>query len=390
MPKPLAVTWNLSEMHGWGLLGVHTALYLMDVGRPPLLLEKPLMSTLRPANRAKLEGLLKGYEHLSQIAAANPGKVFQLAEYDVMHGLANGFVAGPASERFRGARNIGVIAYEDTRLVGDVLTRARSYDAMVVHSTFNRRLLEERGVPNVRVALQGIDPSEIFPGAATGRFGDRFVVFSGGKLEFRKGQDIVLAAFRAFHARHPEALLITNWFNAWPQTAGGMTESPHTPAPPRLDAQGRLDVARWAMENGAPAGAHLDLGFLGRHQIAEVLWNSHAAVFPNRCEGATNLVAMETMACEVPTVLSANTGHLDLIRDDQVYVLSRQTPVNNPDGGRIDWGESSVDELVERLEEIYADYATAKRRAVAAAAFIRSERTWRHFAEAFVREVERP
>lgn len=390
MPRPLAITWNLSEMHGWGLLGVHTALYLVDIGRPPLLLEKPLMTTLRPANREKLEGLLKGYDTLSGIAAANPGKVLHLSEYDVMHGLANGFMAGPVSERFRGARNIGVIAYEDTKLTPEVLARACSYDAMVVHSTFNRRLLEERGVPNVRVALQGIDPSEIYPGSPDGRFGDRFVIFSGGKLEFRKGQDIVLAAFRRFHARHPDALLITNWFNAWPQTAMSIAESPHTPAAPRLDAQGRLDIAGWAAANGAPAGAVADLGFLARHQIAGLLWNCHAAVFPNRCEGATNLVAMEAMACEVPTVLSANTGHLDLIRDDQVYVLRDQKPVVNPDGGRIDWGESSVDELVERLEEIYADRAEAKRRAANAGAFIRGERTWRHFAEAFVEAVQRP
>lgn len=390
MPRPLAITWNLSEMHGWGLLGVHTALYLVDIGRPPLLLEKPLMTTLRPANRDKLEGLLKGYDTLSGIAAANPGKVLHLSEYDVMHGLANGFMAGPVSERFRGARNIGVIAYEDTKLTPEVLARACSYDAMVVHSTFNRRLLEERGVPNVRVALQGIDPSEIYPGSPDGRFGDRFVIFSGGKLEFRKGQDIVLAAFRRFHARHPDALLITNWFNAWPQTAMSIAESPHTPVAPRLDAQGRLDIAGWAAANGAPVGAVADLGFLARHQIAGLLWNCHAAVFPNRCEGATNLVAMEAMACEVPTVLSANTGHLDLIRDDQVYVLRDQKPVVNPDGGRIDWGESSVDELVERLEEIYADRAEAKRRAANAGAFIRGERTWRHFAEAFVEAVQQP
>ena len=71
-------------------------------------------------------------------------------------------------------------------------------------------------------------------------------------------------------------------------------------------------------------------------------------------------------------------------------MLSRQTPVNDPDGGRIDWGESSVEELVERLEEVYTNYADAKRRAAAAGAFIRGERTWRHFAETFVREVERP
>jgi glycosyltransferase involved in cell wall biosynthesis len=392
MSRPHALTWNLSEIHGWGLLGTHTALYLCEIGRPPLLLEKPLLNTLRPANRERLQDLAAGYEQMTAIAEANPGKSFLLDGYTVMHGLANGFMPGPLSSRFRGRRNVGVIAYEETLFTPDVLARASSYDAMIVHSTFNRRLLEERGVPNVRVALQGIDPSEIFPGPATGRFGDRFVVFSGGKLEFRKGQDIVLAAFRIFHQRHPEALLVTAWHNVWPATAMSMTESRLAPVAPKVDGQNRLCIAEWAADNGLPPDAFHDLGFLGRHQIAETLWECHAAVFPNRCEGATNLVAMEAMACEVPTVLSANTGHLDLIRggDDagEVYPLTRQTPVPDRNGTRIDWGESDVEELVERLEEIHADRQAAKARAARAAAFVRGERTWRHFAETFVRVVD--
>lgn len=388
MPRTLAVTWNLSEIHGWGLLGVHTALYLLDLGRPPLLLEKPLLNTLRPGNRQRLEPLMAGYQQVQEIMARYPGKRFDLADHTVMHGLSNGFNAGPLSARFRGRRNVGVIAYEDTRLTPEVLARASSYDAMVVHSDFNRRLLEERGVPNVRVALQGVDPTEIHPGPATGRFGDRFVVFSGGKLEFRKGQDIVLAAFRLFHQRHPDALLVTAWHNVWPETARSIAESPLTPAPLEVGPDNSLRITAWAVANGVPADAFLDLGFLSRDQVAPVLWNSHAAVFPNRCEGATNLVAMEAMACGVPTVLSDNTGHRDIIRDGHGYVLAHQTPVPDRDGGRLGWGESDPEELAERLEEIYSDREEARQRGERAAAFIRNERTWRHFAEAFVDAVE--
>ncbi|PWC55346.1 glycosyltransferase [Azospirillum sp. TSO22-1] len=388
MPHPLAITWNLTEMHGWGLLGVHTALYLLDVGRPPLLLEKPLFNTMRPTNRERLAALTPGYESVLKAQEQHPGKRFQLAEHTVMHGLSNGFLPGPVSDRFRGRRNVGVIAYEDTRLTPEVVTRASSWDSMVVHSAFNRRLLEEKGVPNVRVALQGIDPTEIHPGTGSRRFGDRFVVFSGGKLEFRKGQDIVLAAFRVFQQRHPEALLVTAWHNPWPATAMSMADSPLGTGAPRVGADQRLDITGWATANGVPGDAFLDLGFLGRDQIASVLWDCHAAVFPNRCEGATNLVAMETMACAVPTVLSANTGHLDIVGDDRTYALNDQKPVADRDGSRIDWGESSVDELVERLEEIHADRAEAARRAANAARFMATERTWRRFAEDFVAAVD--
>jgi hypothetical protein len=37
------------------------------------------------------------------------------------------------------------------------------------------------------------------------------VVFSGGKLEHRKGQDLVIRAFVRFVQRHPDAVLVTAW-----------------------------------------------------------------------------------------------------------------------------------------------------------------------------------
>ena len=48
--------------------------------------------------------------------------------------------------------------------------------------------------------------------------------------------------------------------------------------------------------------------------MPDVLRRADVALFPNRCEGGTNLVAMEAAAVGVPVVLSANTGHLDVIR----------------------------------------------------------------------------
>lgn len=387
MDKKLALTWQLTEMHGWGLVGVHTALHLVESGNPPLLLEKPLMTSLRPQNRERLKGLEAGYEQVAGIAAGNPGKVLLLNEFDVLHALGNGFVAGPPSAAFRGRRNVGVIAFEDTLFTPAVVARARSYDRVVVHSSYNRDLLAAQGLTEIGLAFQGIDPTEMGPRTATGRFGDRFVVFSGGKLEFRKGQDIVLEAFRRFHQRHPDSVLVTAWQNPWPHLAASMTESRWTPRPVGADAGGRLAIVDWAVGHGLPAAAIVDLGFLGRDQVASALAECHAAVFPNRCEGATNLVAMEAMACGVPVVLSANTGHRDLIRDDNCLALNSQHPVPDNNGTRVGWGESSVEELAEHLETLYTDREAARRRARNALDFVQGERTWKNFAIAFVDAV---
>ena len=59
----------------------------------------------------------------------------------------------------------------------------------------------------------------------------------------------------------------------------------------------------------------VDLGRLrGAAGMAGALRAADVAVFPNRCEGGSNLVAMEAAALGVPTVLAHNTGQADLAR----------------------------------------------------------------------------
>jgi glycosyltransferase involved in cell wall biosynthesis len=109
-----------------------------------------------------------------------------------------------------------------------------------------------------------------------------------------------------------------------------------------------------------------------------ILREMDVAVFPNRSEGGTNLVAMECMACGVPTILSRNTGHLDLIEDGNCYALDRQAPVGGQGagvGGTPGWGDSDVDEIVDALERAHADRSDARRRGLAGAATL-SRFTW--------------
>ena len=386
MTRRFALTWQLSEIHGWGLVGVHTALHLAAQGNPPLLLDAPMMDSLRPENRAALQSLEDEHRrYMAMLAPYGDGTV-AIPDVDILHALGNGFLAGAPSRRFQGDRNIGVIAFEDTRLDAAVLERARAFERIVVHSTYNRDLLLEQGLTDVGLAFQGVDPTEIRPMPPSGRFGDRFVLFSGGKLEFRKGQDIALMAFRLFRQRHPEALLVTAWQSPWPEVALGIGESPLTRVPPNIGTDGRLQVVDWAAHYGLPAGSVVDLGMVGRGGIASILSDCHAAIFPNRCEGATNLVAMEAMGCGVPVVLSGNTGHLDLIGpadDPHCWPLTRQTPLFH-NGSRKGWKESSVDEIVAQLEAIHASPQEARRRADRALAFIQGERTWDSFAKSFI------
>ncbi len=119
------------------------------------------------------------------------------------------------------------------------------------------------------------------------------------------------------------------------------------------------------------ADAIVDLGTVPQPKMPALLREMDVALFPNRCECGTNLVAMEAMACGLPTILSANTGHLDLMTPDNSYALTRQKPVDPGRagvGGSEGWGESDCEEILAQLEAVYTDRAEAARRGGQAAA----------------------
>jgi glycosyltransferase involved in cell wall biosynthesis len=215
--------------------------------------------------------------------------------------------------------------------------------------------------------VQGIDPALFHPAPCSGALGDRFAVFSGGKLEFRKAQDLVLLAFRAFAERHPEAVLVTAWHSPWPEVAVTLNRNPAI-APVAKSEDGKIDAAAWARANGLREDQFIDVGSIPNHLMARVLREMDVALFPNRCEGGTNLVAMECLACGIPTIVSDNTGHKDLVATGAPYPLALQRPVAFDGIGTEGWGESDIDEIVEALERVWRDRQAARCRGAFGAA----------------------
>ena len=283
---------------------------------------------------------------------------------------------------------VGLPVLEDTALDRQDVERLAAYDRLFAPTTWCRDLLARAGLAAASVLEQGVDPALFHPGPRSGWFPGRFVIFSGGKLEYRKGQDLVVAAFREFRLRHPEALLLTVWHNPWPATLVGVDRAGHVEGLPEMEEDRRLRIGEWLAANGIPPDAALDVSPAPHVSLPYVLREADVAVFPNRCEGSTNLVAMEAMACGVPTVLSANTGHLDLADESHAYVLRSQGPVGSVPlyRGYDGWGESSVDEIVEALEQVHSDRQDASRRAERAVAFMQS-RSWGRICEKLVREL---
>ena len=113
-------------------------------------------------------------------------------------------------------------------------------------------------------------------------------------------------------------------------------------------------VANWISENGIDSGQFIDLGAVPNRLMPEVLREVDVAVFPNRCEGGTNLVAMEALSSGLTCIISKNTGHMDLIGPDNCLPLINQGSVMSlEDFQTHEWGESDVDEIISHLEKAY-------------------------------------
>ena len=374
----LGITWQISEVHGWGLIGAHISRYLLDRGTPPVVLTAPAFSTMRPQVRTELEALYPSWDIWQKVRQTHCEKLLRWEGLNVVHGLGNN--TQPGELQAWGTRNIGVIFFEDMAMSSSSIELLRQMDVVVTSSRFNETHLKELGLTNVQMLWQGVDPTEMIQMPRDRTWGSRFVVFSGGKLEFRKGQDIVLAAFRRFLERHPDALLLTAWHSPWPELALTMAQSPYLSVAPEL-RDGRIQVDRWAAENGIPSRNMLDLGLLPRALIAQIMSKCDVAVFPNRCEGGTNLVAMEALACGVPTIAAANSGQLDFLEWGEIcWPLTRQASLPDKPG----WGESDPEELAEAMETIYCNGADVEHRRGNAVAKMSSDLTWGSFAAKFV------
>lgn len=376
--RPIEIDWPIGLTSGWGTYGLHLALALRQSERAfPVLAAAPTLQGASPLVERAVRAMARVLpaEHTT----------------DAIHltALGNQVLGATPNERPRRGRRVGVIFFEDTSFDEAARARALNYDVLIAGSSWNAEMLKDAGIRHVRLVLQGIDPSLFHPAPRTGVFGDRFLVFSGGKLEFRKGQDIVVEAFRRFHATHPDAMLVTAWHNHWPETMAGVDAMGYVRGFPAV-RDGRCEVTPWLVANGVAKDAVLDLGLQPHAVLAQVLREMDVAVFTNRSEGGTNLVAMEAMACGVPTILSANTGHLNLIGRDTCFPLERQPPVSVTTPafrGTVLWGESDPEEVVAQLERAYDDRAEAARRGAEGAKLL-AQLPWASQAAELLRQLD--
>ncbi|QZZ21194.1 tetratricopeptide repeat protein [Leptothermofonsia sichuanensis E412] len=359
------ICWNLDLVSDQGIYGVYLALALLKNPQLRPVLTASIDESLPSLYQALLRPLLAPPE-----AQSVPGKQW------IVSSLGESVVLPQAPGQLKDACHIG-LAGSVSSLTPDAIARARHCSRLLTASTWMTERFRSWGLNPIQIAMQGVDPTLVYPGATANLFGDRFVIFSGGELSYSRGADIVISAFKAFYSRHPEALLVTAWHSVGSASLKALELSGNVPDLPAGAQTGQLRVREWLLANGLPSDSFLTLGAVPYPQLGQVLREADAALFPSRCEVGINLNAIASLACGIPTLLSANTGNLDLIRHNLGYPLQSQRPVKatdlpvNVEG----WGESDVEEVVETLERIYTNHREASHRGTAAADFIK-DWTW--------------
>jgi glycosyltransferase involved in cell wall biosynthesis len=270
-------------------------------------------------------------------------------------------------------KQVGLIFFEHNPLGEDQVRVLRELALVVAGSTWNADRLKESGVERARLIVQGVD-AERFRPLPKRAMKDRFVVFSGGKLEYRKGQDLVVAAFSRFAKRHADALLVAAWNSPWGGQIAPSVNQSGAAKPMKTGADFAASVAAWIADNGIDGAQFMDLGPVANRFMPEVFREVDVALFPNRCEGGTNLVAMEALCSGLTCIISKNTGHLDIVRPGNCLPLTNQRPVMPAAGLPTQgWGESDVDEIVALLEKAYTTPQLVKPEAARASV---AEFTW--------------
>jgi glycosyltransferase involved in cell wall biosynthesis len=259
----------------------------------------------------------------------------------------------PLFPKARGRRNYGYTFFEN-ELTRHSIENAKTYDLVLVGSSWCRDRLIERGIENCEVLIQGIDP-QLYQPRDEEPDAERFIIFSGGKFELRKGQDLVLRAFKVLQDKYPDIWLVNCWYNLWPESLRLMKHSQHIRFEPQDGPWQALMQHTYAL-NGLDASRIVTCDLMSSELLPELYHRSHIGVFPNRCEGGTNLVLMEYMACGKPVIATNGSGHRDILTKANALLLNdlseyRVVGADNTLIAR--WQEPSLDELIARLEWAY-------------------------------------
>ena len=333
----------VGSSHGWGVCGKYLTRELSNLDDVGLLTEP---FDLKDIGDEFDYALLRNKLLTANCAGLPPAPALQ--------SVANPSLA-PYRPALSGQPTVGYTFFEDNLAIAPFIEEARHrYDTIVAGSRWCEHVLRHYGLDSVSTILQGVD-STIFNAHSSEKEyrKDAFVVFSGGKFELRKGQDLVIRAFKALQDRHRDVLLVCAWHNFWQFSVQTMCASPYIRFQPSTGDFAAM-IRRVLSDAGIRPEQATVIGQRANPLMARIYRNTDVGLFPNRCEGGTNLVMMEYMACGKPVIASYNSGHKDILSQKNSIWIESMKPLKLRGAADLAlWDDPDLDETIERLEWAY-------------------------------------
>lgn len=194
-----------------------------------------------------------------------------------------------------GTKNIGYLFYEKEELSAEQIKNLSRYDVVLAGSRWGERIIRKHGIL-CGTLVQGVDSDTFKPRERDKD--DSFVIFSGGKWEHRKGQDLAIRVVKEVSKKLPNIVLRYNWANIFNYD------------PAEREIKAALD--------GVNAQR---IGIEAQKDIAELMADTDMGLFLNRCEGGTNLVLMEYLASGRSAVVREDTGQRDVVDPRYAFLV---------------------------------------------------------------------
>ena len=198
----------------------------------------------------------------------------------------------------RGKPNIGYAFYEDFTMPESYVENAkRNYDILVGGSTWNKELFKSYGI-NTTSIPQGVDRRIFYADHKVKS--DEFIVFSGGKFEKRKAQELTVKAVAEVQKKYPNIQFLAMWHNLF-------------------DPDNAKEGIKKLLGDTGIKNVHY-LGLYPQEIMAQIMRGTTIGIFPNKCEGGTNLVLMEYLACGKPVIANYFTGQKDVLAPHYAFL----------------------------------------------------------------------
>ena len=386
LQKKIFVVMPRGVNHGWGVCGRYITNELCKLTDINYVTEP--FETKDIGNMEQYNILSKYYtpiEHLDGYKESDGSIYIDAAVIQAVEGIS----FRPWLKAVKGSKTIGYMFFENNVLLdSDIKWAENYYDIIAVGSTWCKKVLESYGCSKTKTILQGVDPTFFYPVGPKEKYKDRFVIFSGGKFEFRKGQDLVIKAVKIMQKRYKDVFLVVSWCNPWPASLATMSLSSHIDFDNQYYKDCRNVIPHIMSINGIDLDRVISLPLISNAHMLNIYRDTDIGLFPNRCEGGTNLVMMEYMASGRPVIASYLTGHNDVLSEEYAILIhgNRVLDIKHNDRIVAKWEDPDFDEIINKLDWAYHNRDTIKTIG-AKGANVMSKFTWRETAKAFYKLV---